>query len=125
MRCVEAGHIYVLENVDNTMGQKITFMKKEDGRVVHDGTTNEEVLKMLIERIKCLDRKLPCRENYIALTKLEEALMWLDKRTQLRTEMGVEGRDIPHTMPTEMIGGNPGIQSFQNLPVNTNLICGS
>ena len=31
-----------------------------------------------------------CRENAIALTKLEEALMWLEKRTRDREEREVE-----------------------------------
>jgi hypothetical protein len=37
--------------------------------------------------------KHPCRENSIAITKLEEALMWLDKRKKDRIERGVEGEN--------------------------------
>lgn len=37
--------------------------------------------------------KYPCRENSIAITKLEEALMWLDKRKKDRIERGVEGEN--------------------------------
>lgn len=96
MRCIEDGHIYTLEDVGNDVGQKLTFMKKENGHVVHDGTTNEEVLRMLIERIKYLDQKLQCRENFVAITKLREALWWLEERTQLRIKMGVEGSDISY-----------------------------
>ena len=32
-----------------------------------------------------------CRENAIAITKLEEALMWLNKRTQDRIKRKVAG----------------------------------
>jgi hypothetical protein len=32
--------------------------------------------------LKCLNGKFSCRENALAITKLEEALMWNDKRTQ-------------------------------------------
>jgi hypothetical protein len=39
--------------------------------------------------------KFACRENAIALTKLEEALMWLEKRTRDREERGVEGTYTP------------------------------
>lgn len=35
-----------------------------------------------------------CRDNAIALTKLEEALMWLNKRTNDRIARGVEGTSI-------------------------------
>lgn len=35
--------------------------------------------------------KYACRENALALTALEEALMWLQKRTRDRLARGVEG----------------------------------
>ena len=43
--------------------------------------TNEEVLAMLIDRMNYLQGKFPCRENALVITKLEESLMWLNKRT--------------------------------------------
>lgn len=38
-----------------------------------------------------LNKKFPCRENAVAITKLDEALMWLEKRTKDREARGVEG----------------------------------
>lgn len=38
-----------------------------------------------------LNKKFPCRENSCAITKLDEAIMWLDKRTADRKSRGVEG----------------------------------
>jgi len=38
-----------------------------------------------------LNKKFPCRENSLAITKLEEALMWLNKRKVDRVDRGVEG----------------------------------
>ena len=43
---------------------------------------------MIIE----LDKKFPCRENSLAITKLEEALHWLDARKKNREQRGVEGK---------------------------------
>lgn len=97
MKCIEDGHVYWLDNSQACQAQEVVFMKRYDGELVHDGTTNEEVLTMLIERIRYLDRKLPCRENLIALVRLEEALLWLNRRTELRTSQGVETSDKPHT----------------------------
>jgi hypothetical protein len=37
------------------------------------------------------DGKFKCRENAIAITKIEEALLWLDKRTRDREARQVEG----------------------------------
>ena len=59
-----------------------------------DGTTNEEVLKVMIHRMNYLQNKFPCRENAIVITKLEESLMWLEKRTADRKARNVEGKHI-------------------------------
>lgn len=47
-----------------------------------------ETAKLIIEG---LNKNFPCRENAIALTKLDEALMWLDKRKKDRVARNVEG----------------------------------
>lgn len=41
--------------------------------------------------IEGLNSKFPCRENAMAITKLDEALMWLEKRTKDREARNVEG----------------------------------
>jgi hypothetical protein len=46
-----------------------------------------------LEMLKYYNNKFPCRENSIMITKLEEALMWNDKRTQDRIKREVEGKD--------------------------------
>ena len=61
---------------------------------VNDGTTNEEVLKALINRMNFLQSQFPCRENAIVITKLEESLMWLEKRTTDRNNRNVEGKQL-------------------------------
>jgi hypothetical protein len=40
-----------------------------------------------------LNAKFPCRENSLAITKLDEAIHWLDARTKDREQRGVEGRN--------------------------------
>ncbi len=44
--------------------------------------------------IEGLNAKFPCRENACAITKLDEALLWLDARTKNRVERGVEGTSL-------------------------------
>lgn len=99
MKVIKEGHLYELDSFDGTNTQQIQFIEKmpitQDSielRTVRDGTTNEEVLKVLIDRLQNLGRKFPCRENSVAITKLEEALMWLNKRTEERKSRGVEGK---------------------------------
>lgn len=47
-----------------------------------------EAAKIIIEG---LNAKFPCRENSMAITKLDECLMWLDKRKKDREKRQVEG----------------------------------
>ena len=100
MKVLTEGHVYHLANFEdkNKDEQTIQFINKVPTEIrgelvtVHDGTTNEEVLRMLIDRMQYLQHKFPCRENAIVITKLEESLMWLEKRTSDRKARGVEGK---------------------------------
>lgn len=57
-----------------------------------NGITNEALLAVLIDRMRGFQSgQFACRENAVALTKMEEALMWLQKRTLDRMKRGVEG----------------------------------
>lgn len=47
-----------------------------------------ETARIMIDK---LNDKFPCRENAVVLTKLDEALMWLEKRKKDRINRGVEG----------------------------------
>ena len=99
MKILTPGHKYELSNFDNPErpGQTLQFIQKAGDPVelVSDGTTNEEVLEMLIDRMRFLGGLLPCRETSIAITKCEEALLWLERRTTDRRNRGVEGTYKP------------------------------
>lgn len=72
--------------------QEVSFYKlNEDGSSEH-GTTLEEMLRVSIERLQDLNERFSCRENAIAITKMQEALMWLNARTENRKARGVEGK---------------------------------
>lgn len=99
MKMITPGHKYVAQNVENPeYGQTIQFIEKipkeKDSPnliTLEDGTTNEEVLEIVLDRINFLNRKFPCRENSLAITNIEQAIMWLEKRTKDRKSRGVEG----------------------------------
>ena len=102
MKVLTEGHKYELSNFENKsdQGQTIQFIEKvpigetTELKTVNDGTTNEELIEVLINRLQYLNGKFPCRENSVALTKLDEALLWLNKRTSDRMKRGVEGKQI-------------------------------
>lgn len=57
-----------------------------------NGITDESLFAILIDRLQGFQKgQSSCRENACALTKLEESLMWLHKRTLNREQRGVEG----------------------------------
>lgn len=99
------GHLYELDMFEDTPNdtgnQVIQFIQKEpitegstELKTINNGTTSEEVLEMLIDRMTFLNNKFPCRENSMVITKLDEALMWLGKRTADRIKRNVEGKQI-------------------------------
>lgn len=67
------------------------YMENEDG-TFENGTTLEAMIGVTVQRLQDLNGRFPCRENSCAITKLEEALHWLNARTADRITRGVEGQ---------------------------------
>lgn len=60
-----------------------------------NGVTQEALLAVVIDRLRSFQAgPYKCRENAIALTHCEDALMWLQKRTRDRMARGVEGTNV-------------------------------
>lgn len=57
-----------------------------------NGVMNEDLIAMVITRLEHFQKTgFACRENQMAITKLEEALLWLRKRTMGQEAEGKEG----------------------------------
>lgn len=57
-----------------------------------NGCFVETVIAAALDRLDYYQSsKFNCRENALAITKLQEALHWLDHRTKAREARGVEG----------------------------------
>lgn len=70
-------------------GYQITW---QNGVQEPNGAILEDVIASCADRIEFFQgSKFNCRENAIALTKLQEALHWLNHRTLERRKRGVEG----------------------------------
>lgn len=89
-----ANYNYVVETVTiptNILAQ-VSFQKGPIKEAGVNGAMNEDLIAMVIDRLQSFQESdFKCRENAVAITKLEEALMWLRKRTQDREDRGVEG----------------------------------
>jgi hypothetical protein len=72
-----------------------TFIEFQNGSVKTEGVngiSDEALLAIVIDRLRCFQSgSLSCRENALAITKCEEAMMWLHKRARDRIVRGVEG----------------------------------
>jgi cell division protein YceG involved in septum cleavage len=94
MKVLGMGHTYELDNVESGI-QTLQFIRKEekDGKLetMINGTTNEQVIAVLIDRTKFLDEKNPSDFNKDAIQNLEAALLAFQNRTADRESRGVEG----------------------------------
>jgi hypothetical protein len=60
-----------------------------------NGITQEVLLSIVIDRLRSFQAgPFACRDNAIALTHCEDALMWLQRRTRERIKRGVEGTNV-------------------------------
>ncbi len=75
-------------------------IKFQEGPIQENGVNGaqiEEVIDVLVNRLQGFQKGgFPCRENALAITKLEEARLWLNERTRKRQSQGVEGKNIKH-----------------------------
>jgi hypothetical protein len=70
----------------------IRFQNGPIGEVGVNGVTQEALIAICVDRLRSFQAgPYACRENAIALTKLEEAQHWLLSRTRARIARGVEG----------------------------------
>ena len=62
-----------------------------------NGAQIEGVIDLLVARLEGFQNgDFRCRENALAITKLEEARLWLVERTRKRQSQGVEGKNLTH-----------------------------
>jgi len=76
----------------------LTEIDMQEGSIKENGVNgchNEDLIAIVLTRLEAFQTsEFKCRENACAITKLEEALMWLRKRTVGREYRGVEGTHI-------------------------------
>jgi hypothetical protein len=71
--------------------QTISFVQKLSDGEMSEGAQSEQLLICLIDRHKKLNAKFPSREGSLAITKMEEALFWLEARVKERMDRDVMG----------------------------------
>ena len=84
MKVLKAGHKYLLQSVHGNADQELQFIQKEPFHFPCDGVLNQEVLRVLIDRIKLLNRELPWDGNDMILFHLRSAIILHEQRALMR-----------------------------------------
>jgi len=101
-----AHHKYVIEVVDPQLCSPapapkvvercaLNFQNGGLREVGPNGITDQALIAVVLDRLRGFnDGPYRCRENSMMITKLEEALMWFEKRGNDRSRRNVEGERI-------------------------------
>jgi hypothetical protein len=91
-----ASHVYEISAVNSVPPMAtVRFQQGAMGEVGFNGVSDEALMAIVIDRLRGFQSgPFSCRENALALTKMEEALHWLNARTRDRMERGVEGKSV-------------------------------
>ncbi len=90
MKVIDPGHSYEPQEYDGeTTENVIVFMKREGqgypGNIGHHAGTNcQEIIRILIDRVKYLDRQIPHEQNEQILRGLRRALFGFELRAAER-----------------------------------------
>ena len=89
-----ACHAYSIE-VAEKPGMLCGHINFQNGPVKEfgvNGCHQEDLIAIVLDRLQSFQSgDYACRENALAITKLEEAMHWLNHRTAARVARGVEG----------------------------------
>jgi hypothetical protein len=89
LKPLDFGHTYRLDSYDGDSDQVLQFMKREGenypGNVgSYPGTNMQEVIRVLIDRLKYVDNQKPHYTNILVIQLLRNCLYLLELRTKQR-----------------------------------------
>lgn len=90
-----SSHTYSIGYETEQLGAKLFEIHFQEGPILEtgvNGISTDALLRILVDHLQGFQRgSFSCRENALAITKLEEALHWIQHRTFERAARGVEG----------------------------------
>lgn len=92
MDIIESGYIYKLESFNKTAPQEIRFTQRLITGEFIDGTTNEEVIDMMIARFYALNSRNFSVENQCAIIMLKSIKELLNKRLDKKIRKSYEAK---------------------------------
>lgn len=86
-------HAYLIK--DKADAEEYARVLFQEGPIKEHGVNgchHEDLIAIVLDRLyQFQSGDFACRENALAITKLEEAMHWFNHRTQNRVKRGVEG----------------------------------
>ena len=90
-----ANHRYIVSGYSSKSGNDKTLIEFQDGPINEagvNGLTHEVLLAIVADRLRSFQQgPFASRYNALALTHIEDAQNWLNRRTLERMRRGVEG----------------------------------
>ena len=91
-----ANHVYQVRGYHSKEADETAVVIRFQNGPINEnginGLTQEVLLAIVADRLRSFQAgPFACRENALALTKIEEAQHWLHSRTLARMQRGVEG----------------------------------
>lgn len=80
MHILDKGHRYKLDTLDGEVNIELIFVKRFRGTNNHAGTTNQDVLRCLIDRVQTLNDESPWEGNDRIIKHLRLALTLHESR---------------------------------------------
>jgi hypothetical protein len=89
MRVIDPGHCYQVDSLDGGDAQRIVFVKREGAGYPGNvgswpGTNCQELIRVLIDRVKYLQGQIACPENELVIDRLRSALRLFEERAAQR-----------------------------------------
>jgi hypothetical protein len=86
MKIIDPGHHYEAEVLDDPLfnNQDIVFVKRFRGNKNHAGTINQELIRIMIHRMKVLDKEIYWEGNAQIIHHLRMALVLHEARALIR-----------------------------------------
>lgn len=92
-----ANHEYIIES-SKDLGKILSKISFQNGPIKEagvNGIAQEDLLNIVIHRLQGFQSgQYACEDNALALKCIEDAVKYLDRRTQARLDRGVEGTYI-------------------------------
>lgn len=99
MKILDVGHKYELLSLDGKKKQTLQFVKRKGlnfpgNTSAYPGTTTQDVIHCLLNRMRYVNNQIPCIENEVVIANLQQCLLMLELRAAKRHGIELEVKSL-------------------------------